>query len=56
MHFNQFNFLEKEEYFILYRGTIGTKKIKGLIVENYGCLIHDVLPINTSISIDVQQR
>jgi len=37
-------------------GIKGTKKLKGLIVENRRCLKHDVQPPNTSMTIDVQQR
>jgi len=42
--------------FTLNKDIKGTKKLKGFIVENYKSLKHDVHPLNTSITIDVQQK
>jgi len=38
----------------LNRGIKGTKKLKGPFKENCRCLGHDVQPLHTSITIDVQ--
>jgi len=40
----------------LNKGFKGTKKLKGLIVENCRCLKRDIQPPNTSLTIDVQLR
>jgi len=37
------------------RGFKGTKKLKGLIVENYKYLKRDVQPLDTLVTINVQQ-
>ncbi len=38
----------------LNRGIKGTKKLKGLTIENCRCLKHDINFLDTSIIIDVQ--